>query len=196
MRSHCEDHALEGELNVVENRCISCNLVEILNEYDKCQFCDGEKDRPFLRRKEDRIKNLLFSNDVVFKHDVIPYETQCGRERPDFIIDCVTHFLIIEVDEHQHQNYPSGCEQPRMINITQALGGKSVFWIRYNPDSFKHKDGTHAQLSNARREAHLIDWIKWSFANVPTHLGEVMYLFYDNCNEQSIPSEIIALPQI
>lgn len=70
-----------------------------------------------------------------------------------------------------------------MINITQVFGGLPVFWIRYNPDSFKLPDNTKSKITHAKRESHLLEWIKYALENIRQHLGEVVYLFYDGCEE-------------
>lgn len=59
-----------------------------------------------------------------------------GRERPDFVWDCKTHMVILEVDEYQHSSRNCECEQTRMANITSSFG-MPCLWIRYNPDEYK-----------------------------------------------------------
>jgi hypothetical protein len=64
----------------------------------------------------------------------------CLRYRPDFLFDCITHYLILEVDENQHKLYEWFCEQIRMLNLCHALGssrgGKPTGCLRYNPDGY------------------------------------------------------------
>jgi hypothetical protein len=55
---------------------------------------------------------------------------------PDILYDRGTHFIAVEVDEHQHRASSYKCEQQRMLNVIANLGLSCVF-IRYNPD---HKD--------------------------------------------------------
>ena len=57
------------------------------------------------------------------------------KKRPDFVFDAYTHKIVVEVDEHQHDNYNCECEQVRMAQITQAIGMPTIF-IRYNPDNY------------------------------------------------------------
>jgi hypothetical protein len=83
---------------------------------------------------------LLDVHKLKYKHNKVPNGTKCGRERPDFVFKFVDRIVILEVDENQHKSYPEECERIRMFNITQSFGGKPVFWIRYNPDSFKSKN--------------------------------------------------------
>ena len=99
------------------------------------------------------------------------YKEGCGlKTRPDFLWDCDTHFLILEVDENQHLNYE--CDRPRMINISQALGMKTLF-IRYNPDKFK-VNGRLSKTSDNERCKQLIAWLK--------HTKETNYEFKGFCS--------------
>jgi hypothetical protein len=42
--------------------------------------------------------------------------------------------LIVEIDENQHKGYQEVCECARINEIVNSIGGKSVIFIRYNPD--------------------------------------------------------------
>ena len=69
-----------------------------------------------------------------------------------------------------------------MVNISQTYGGKPVFWIRYNPDSFKLPDGTPSTITDSQREAHLLEWVTFAHQYIPKEYVEVIYLFYDGCS--------------
>jgi hypothetical protein len=63
----------------------------------------------------------------------------CSSHRPDIFIDCLTHSVIIEVDEHQHKNnksYNPECELRRLNNIFTDLADRPIVFIRFNPDSY------------------------------------------------------------
>ena len=185
-RIHCEAHKEEGEWNLVERPCVSCGLLEVLNVAGLCSNCEPEKWKTYIKRKETHIRNLLIANELHFdSHDKIA-NASCGKERPDFLFQTVDHIVILEVDEDQHKTYQCACEQTRMINLTQAFGGISVFWIRYNPDSFKGK----AKVTQKQRETHLLEWIRWALKREPKSLCEVLYLFYDGCGEKASEEDI------
>ena len=57
-------------------------------------------------------------------------------QRPDFTYDCLSHVVIVEVDEHQHTNYKEGCDCVRVFNLNETLMRPTVI-VRYNPDAFK-----------------------------------------------------------
>lgn len=79
--------------------------------------------------------------------------SECGvYNRPDFLFDCGTHFVVLEVDENAHAGYT--CELARMVNITSTLGMSTVF-VRYNPDGYKPARG-HRAVGDAKRKEVLI----------------------------------------
>jgi hypothetical protein len=104
----------------------------------------------------------------------------CGRERPDRQIDCGTHFVYVEVDEHQHQSYACECEQIRMINLVHVRG-MPVRWIRYNPDSYEPIKGQRT-IKQKQREKKLIEYVYYAIKHTPQEdnvFANVLYLFYD-----------------
>jgi hypothetical protein len=102
----------------------------------------------------------------------------CGLERPDFYIDCGTHFLIIEVDEHQHSGRPCECEQARMVNISQSNGLPTVF-LRWNPDRYKLPRKGAQMAASSRRLAVLKEWALHHLVKQPVEFLSVLYLFFD-----------------
>ena len=57
-----------------------------------------------------------------------------GMFKRKSFIDMGFFFLVIEVDEFQHKRGAYSCEKKRMQEITNMLGGPTVF-LRYNPDN-------------------------------------------------------------
>ncbi len=80
-----------------------------------------------------------------------------------------------------------------MINLTQSFGGIPVFWIRYNPDSFHHSNGSPASISQKRRQQHLCEWVRFVATRKAQELGAVIYLFYDGCDTSSDEKDIQTL---
>ncbi len=211
-RLRCEDHKLETDFNLVEKNCRQCNLLQILNQDGLCQFCEPNAVKRYTKRAEDRVDRLLKAHNLRYVSHDKPVEMKCGKDRPDFLFECVTtvdpllntsstdiptvsmHYVVLEVDEDQHKSYACDCEQTRMINITQSCGGLRTFWIRYNPDSFTLPNGTKSTITDHTREQHLIEWIKYAMKRPPKALAEVVHLFYDGYNEKSGEADIKALP--
>jgi hypothetical protein len=169
---YCENHAPANSQNLGIFPCGGCGLDAILTD-GKCETCHPEARKKYEHAKEIQIKDVLTAAGFKFIHDKMLEGPSCGRERPDFQIDCGTHFIYVEVDEHQHANYACECEQIRMINLTQVRH-MPVRWIRYNPDVYEGRRYTREQ-----REKKLVDTIKWAQKHIPT-VAEVIYLYYDH----------------
>jgi hypothetical protein len=177
-RERCETHKEPGEFNLVEAPCITCGLIAVLSDTKRCSTCEPETTKKYTKRKETRVRNLLELHHIMFhSHDTIIDHGVWGKERPDFVIHCGTHILILEVDEDQHKSYKREREMLRMKKISHFFGGLPVFWIRYNPDSFKASE----KMKPAQREACLIKWVQWAIGYVPKAFAEVIYLCYDGC---------------
>ena len=133
---YCEIHADRGQhINLIEQQCKACGLMNILRN-DLCLFCDPIAKREVLK-KQNHIKDWLEMNGYkIISCDKRIDGGVCGKERPDFVLETKNgFFVIIEVDEFQHSSYTPECENARMINISQSLGGPTMF-IRYNPDKY------------------------------------------------------------
>ncbi|MCK9607871.1 MAG: hypothetical protein M0R33_15615 [Methylomonas sp.] len=197
--SHCEQHKIPTEVNLAERVCKSCNISFVLNEQNLCRFCgSGVKSTHLMKQKEveDYLKaNLPIdiqqkwkSTDTTIDHGV------CGRERPDFLFDADTHFVIVECDEHQHDSYPCECEQARMVNIANGLGMHTIF-IRYNPDDYKYSAeySTAKKMTPKVRHELLINIlaaeIKRDIADIQPI--EVIYICYDGCDTSCVSKHTI-----
>lgn len=198
---HCEEHKKTGEYNLVEKECKSCKIPMVLNKDNLCGFCDPTmiKNTKLIKQKE--IKSLLDAK----KYKYIIYDkiidSKCGLERPDFVFDCGTHYIVLEVDEKQHTKYNKNqtgttydCETTRMFNIFQSLGMKTIF-IRYNPDEYKVK-GVKQNPSKIKRHPALLKCLNTMTNQDPTTLDylSVTYMFYDDFNDKKIELQKIDLP--
>ena len=175
----CEEHKVDNAENIGMGRCVECGLDDILTN-GKCATCDPLIIKIRRHIKENRVKDLLDVANIKYIHDRMLEGTMCGRERPDFQIDCGMHFVYVEVDEHQHNSYACECEQTRMYNLVEVRG-IPVRWIRYNPDIYEPKTG-QSNVKIEKREIKLIEYIKWAMEHSPKEEGcisNVLYLFYD-----------------
>jgi hypothetical protein len=134
----------------LEPKCNSCNLFPYKQSESKlCCYCDPNSKIKYAS-KELKVVSFLKDNKIEFIHNKsVGFE--CGNYRPDILIDCNTHFIVIEIDENQHEGYDKNCEMARMNNIFIALGLPVVF-LRYNPDKVYHKDEQKKIGSNNRME--------------------------------------------
>ena len=174
----CENHKLSTDINILERLCVSCGLLGLLDTNFHCETCDPETFKKRRLRKQNEVQDYLLAHGITFTSiDKIIDGGVCGKERPDFYIDCGSHVLIIEVDENQHSGRACECEQTRMVNVSQSNGMPTVF-LRYNPDKYKVKKGNRVE-NNANRLKHLLDWTKCLQKRIPTAFLQVMYLFFD-----------------
>jgi hypothetical protein len=181
---HCVYHIKDrkAEVNFVGKKCIECQLVDLVDlESGKCGTCDPALVKKIRLAKQKTVKLWLDASDD--HKDYILYDRmidkgECGLERPDFLYDCGTHYLVLEVDENQHKDRLETCESARMVNISQSLGLQTIF-LRYNPDSF---EGGCVNL--AKRRDSLLKWITFLKTNPPKEyfLSRVR-LFFDGYNE-------------
>ena len=178
----CENHKPDGAENLGIDTCSCCGLDDILTN-GKCTTCDPMILKIQQHAKENRIRDVLNAAGIKYIHDKTLEGLLCGRERPDFQIDCGTHFIYIEVDEHQHQSYTCECEQARMINLVHVRG-MPVRFIRYNPDVYQPIKGQRV-LKIEQREKKLIEYIIHAMKHSPQEdnvFSNVLYLFYDECD--------------
>jgi very-short-patch-repair endonuclease len=56
-------------------------------------------------RKQKIVKEYLDNNNFRYQLYDQVIDSKCGLERPDFLFDCNTHFVVLEVDEGQHRHY-------------------------------------------------------------------------------------------
>jgi hypothetical protein len=139
---YCKLHSKKDMQNVIDKKCISCNLFIVSKKTNfLCCYCDTNK---IHHTKENVIQKLLIDNNYKFINNKQFTNDCCLKYRPDFLFDCNTYFVILEVDEFAHKDYPKDCEEIRMNNIAFGLGLPTKF-IRYNPDKkgiktkIKHK---------------------------------------------------------
>ena len=150
-------------------KCRSCGIFITTSKTDYlCSYCNpGSSKRQ--RTKEIKIKEFLESNSINFINNKQFENGCCLKYRPDFVIDCVTYYLIIEVDENAHSSYDKECEIIRMNNISSGIG-LPVKFIRYNPD----KKG----IKSIIKQKELLEVVQ---ANMNKEFMEdlsVVYLFY------------------
>ena len=176
---HCEKHKVEGEINLVERPCASCGLLGVLDKESHCETCNPEAFKRVRLAKQNMVRDFLIAHGIIFNSiDRMIDGGACGRERPDFFIDCGTHILIIECDEHQHSGRACECEQTRMVNISQSNGMKRIF-LRFNPDTYKVARKGLKQDATSKRLENLLIWTKHWMKTEPQDFLSVMYMYFD-----------------
>ena len=119
----------------------------------------------------------------------------CSKRRPDMFLDMGSYIIIVEIDENQHEAYDSSCENKRIMQIWEDVGCRQMIFIRFNPDSYKDKEGkniTSCWSTNKqgilvikkekewdKRINKLLEEIEYWSNNEPEELRTIRQLFYD-----------------
>jgi len=148
--------------------CADCKLpdmIDIRNKKCKTSLCDvviGKKYTGYCLRcfiytfpeskiirdygtRESKVTDFIKQefNDLNIKYNKT-IDDGYSNHRPDIFIDCLTHSVIIEVDEHQHKrgnSYSTRCEIRRVNELFTSLADRPIVFIRFNPDSYITKNG-------------------------------------------------------
>lgn len=114
-----------------------------------------------------QVKQLLEQHGIPFTHNKQIVNECCLKYRPDFVIDCGSYFVVLEVDENAHSGYEKECEIVRMNNICHVLVLPTKF-IRYNPDN--------KNFTTKQKQAALIETLQACMKKLDN--VEPTYLFY------------------
>ncbi len=118
-----------------EGYCAECAKVFIPDNANIRNFMTKELNvRKFI---EDNFNPSIFNwsfNKII--------ENGKFKRRPDFLLkltsesDKINRYIIIEVDENQHNNYECNCETKRINEIAEDLNFNNIVFIRFNPDDY------------------------------------------------------------
>ena len=120
----------------------------------------------------------------------------CSVRRPDLLCDFGTHIIIVEVDEHQHRDYDTTCENKRIMELSHDVGYRPIVFLRFNPDAYVNANGVSipspwglnklgVMTIKKKRERewderiqNLFTKIEFFSQNCPTKMIEIVQLFY------------------
>jgi len=185
---HFKEHKKDDEYDLVQDECVNCHFIDVLDGKKHCADCGDFKFRRVHLAKQKEIKHFLDVNEMKYESYDKTVDRNCGLERPDFVFDGIGHKVILEVDEHQHRNYTEECEKVRMINISQSLGMPVIF-LRYNPDTFNKSQGDTKRYTKLHRKKKLLEWLNYCITLKPECEKDFLrdiYLFYDGYNSSNV----------
>jgi hypothetical protein len=146
-RSICKHNKRKSDCIICNPNCscTECKSVYVKKTslcYPLCQACfcnkyPDHKNSTLYKIKERYLRDELrerfkeHSIDMIFDKSV---DGGCSKKRPDVLIDCLTHSIVIECDEYQHINYE--CENKRTMQLFKDLGNRPLVLIRFNPDTY------------------------------------------------------------
>lgn len=214
--THCVHHHLPGMVNVKQKICkgelctaYAHNPKETKGLCSRCyvyMFPAANKSRRF-KTKETATCEFLKQKlpQTEFLRDQI-VSGGCSKYRPDILCDLVTHVLIIEIDENQHDAYDQACENKRLVTLWGDLAHRPLVLIRFNPDAYMPEGSTQRVTSCFRHNSasglpfvpaskkeewskrldDLYGAVRNAMQKVPDRSITVQYLFYDGYTNESL----------
>ncbi len=195
--THCKEHASEGMFDVISKRCTTCDSTTMNRKYKpNCARCHFYLNPDDPRIRNYKVKEHAFMLALQKSHpEMILDQTVsggCSKRRPDGLLDCLTHSVIIEIDEDQHVGYESMCDNRRTMELFNDLGRRPIVFIRLNPDKYsldgKITKGCFRQNKNgdlslnkkefARRFDALQESVIQCMSKVPSRELSYVKLFY------------------
>jgi hypothetical protein len=136
--------------------------------------------------KEKYIHSWILENfkSYEFKNNKT-IEGGCSLKRPDWMIDLLTHSIIIECDEDQHNNY--SCENKRMMQLFIDLGSRPLVLIRFNPDSYIDKYKKYKSCFSFDKNKMIENTVEWEKRN--KKLKEKIIYYLNNIPTKEITEE-------
>lgn len=222
---HCQEHHEPGEEYLATGKCEFCPKQPSLGfPGGRATRCADHREEGMLsvyskpvvgsdkykRVKENYFRQWAADSLVDIPHTInqrIPGGT--SRKIPDIFIDRISHVIIVELDEHQHVNYPIEKELRRINELSGDVRGRPIVFLRINPDDFVDAKGVRREGCfrvdkrngklkpiNARWSRRL-EWLKgrilhWLNEIPPRTLEEL--LFYDH-GRSIIPPDFFCLPE-
>lgn len=145
---YCSEHKQEGMMNVKVKPCGTPNCPSVAHRpiyRGHCSRCFSFLFPEAVSTKKYRSKELSVV-DFLRRHVNVPMaqapsynqavQGGCSKYRPDILYESLTHSVIVEIDEHQHDQYDDMCESKRLVSIWQDLAFRPLIVIRFNPDAY------------------------------------------------------------
>jgi len=141
IRKWCVDCMPKGMIDIKSKRCSYCKLFRCNPKYKEfCSQCYFFKHPNDKRIRNYKTKEQAFTTKLAELYPMAQLDSiisgGCSRRRPDFLLELMTHCIIVEIDENQHRGYESTCEQQRINDMFTDLGDRNVVFIRFNPDNY------------------------------------------------------------
>jgi hypothetical protein len=110
--------------------CTRCFIHNFPNEKTAQNY--KIKERYIIDHVTENFSDLTFINDK-------RVQGGCSKRRPDMFVDLLTHVLIIEIDENQHNDYDLSCEELRLNELFEDFAYRNLVFSRFNPDKYVYK---------------------------------------------------------
>ena len=211
----CEIHKKDTMINVVKLMCANddCNLKPYYNyeghhnglfciKHKKLYMIDissrnnKTKNKTFIYKVE-RIRIIFDINGLISIVSSKVILNKYEQKMPDFLFDCKTHYLMVELDIYQIMgtNYDNDVEIIRMKYISECTNGRPIWFIRYNTDNYRKATGRKRVPGESQNKRHikLLEWVKYCHKKSPITYGDyirAVFLYYDGWDGQGISIQI------
>jgi len=191
---YCMTHKLDNMVDVKSKKCISGHCDTLANpKYDNyCAYCfhnlfpDHIKSRNY-KNKEKAVAEFISQNfNESFIYDKVI--GACSKRRPDMFIDMLTHVVIGEVNENQHNGYNTTCENKRLMELYQDIAHRPMIVIRFNPDGYTDANGKKIPScwTNTKNGISLSKKNKNEWSNRLEKLKETMTHWMNNIPDKAV----------
>jgi len=147
--TYCLKHKAANMIDVKHKLCLLCPITAKNKRYlgycFRCfvhTFPDNDIVRNYKTKERvvaDNIKEYFPSKDIIIDRQI---HGGCSSRRPDIFIDMGSHVVIVEIDENQHENYDSSCENRRLMELFNDAGSRPFTMIRFNPDQYNTENAS------------------------------------------------------
>lgn len=146
---YCNEHKTFNMVNVVSPRCktVGCETIAQVQKYQGfCFYCfiNTFPNNDIVRNIRVKEREFIDPIKILYK-DRFVYDRVinggCSLRRPDAFCDCLTHTLMIEIDESGHRDYDIPCETIRVNELYTDCGDRPQVSLRINPDNYKDENG-------------------------------------------------------
>ena len=199
---------------ICKYRCKNCDgrllcksewcLMTKLKKYDNyCTFCYIHlfPDTPITKNYKTKEKSTVDSIKLEFPELTWVSDKKvldgCSKRRPDLLLDLGFQVIIIEIDENQHINYDTTCENKRTMELSQDVFHRPIIFIRFNPDDYildSKKITSCWSINNSGimsiKKSKILEWdnrlcilkeqIRYWYNNISEKTIHIVELFYDN----------------
>lgn len=177
---YCAEHKTHDTISNKNKICLfdGCKTAAYFGtkENTKMYCALHRQDKPKQITKELIVCDYLKNKGIEFIYNK-SISFDLGNHRPDILIKCNTHNIIIEIDEGQHKQYTKECEYSRM-NDMYIAGKLPTIFIRFNPDDF-YVNGKRQRTTINIKMNKLLELIH-TYKNAKNiEYIELVYMYFD-----------------
>jgi hypothetical protein len=207
----CTSCRTEEMVNVVSKACPgqegNCTTIGNKRYKGYCTWCfqhefplDPLTFQIHCKTKEIAVRDFINANFDGFQHDKPLYTDHCNctvRRRIDHRCLIGNTLLAIETDEnHGHRYYNKDDERNRYDDLYMSFSGKFIY-IRFNPDSYKDKNGKKHNPDISTRLRALKMEIEKQMQRIENDenedLVDIVYMYYDEKQPEPTSQSVASL---